>query len=51
MASGAAGGFVSGYAMTGDIDKALEMAGQGAIFGGIAGGTLVDTEGLRMLKL
>jgi RHS repeat-associated protein len=49
-AGGAAGGFATGLLMTGDIDEAFKMAGQGAIYGGIAGGALGAYRGFRDAK-
>ena len=50
VAGGAVGGFVTGLIMTGDFDKALEMAGQGAIYGGIAGAVLGGYRGFKDAK-
>ena len=50
LAGGAVGGFVTGLIMTGDFDKALEMAGQGAIYGGIAGAVLGGYRGFKDAK-
>lgn len=46
-ASGAAGGFITGLALTGDFDKAWSMAGQGALSGGITGGVLGGYRGYK----
>ena len=45
--SGAVGGFITGLALTGDFNKALEMANQGAIYGGITGAALGGYKGYK----
>lgn len=47
---GGVGGFVTGLATTGDLGKALEMAKQGAIFGGIAGAAVGGYQGFKAAK-
>ena len=48
--SGAVGGFITGLALTGDLDKAWSMASQGAIYGGIAGLALGGYRGYKDAK-
>jgi RHS repeat-associated protein len=48
--SGAVGGFITGLALTGDLDKAWGMASQGAIYGGVAGLALGGYRGYKDAK-